>query len=65
MRSGYIKYDGRIIKIIVLEDRDNDLVVQTEDNELLCIPSSSNTHIWPTYEDCDRHENQCFDWIPM
>ena len=65
MQVGYILYEDKVIKVRVLEDQPSYKVVETENNELLCIPVESGTVIWPTKEDCIRNEQNPLHWRPM
>lgn len=62
---GWIKYEDKVIKVRVLEDQPSYKVVETENNELLCIPVESGTIIWSTEEDCRRYEQNPLHWRPM
>lgn len=59
---GWIKYDDKIIKVNVLEDRPSYKVVETEQNELLCIPVESGVHIWNTEQECREREERTLYW---
>lgn len=62
---GYIKYNGEILQVTVLEEHGSYKVVQTEHNEILGIPPEAGIHIWKTKEECEHYENCCLDWVPM
>jgi len=65
MEIGYILYNDAIIKVHVLERHGNDVIVETEHNELLCIPSEAGVRIYATAEDCNFHERFCTDFVPQ
>jgi len=50
METGYIEYNGKLVKVTILEKKSQHTTVETEDNELLCIPQEANVVIWPTKE---------------
>ena len=57
---GYIDYNGKIIKVNILEKKSQHTLVETEDNELLCIPVESGAIIWPTREECEAYRMGVF-----
>lgn len=62
---GWIKYENEIMKVNVLEDKPSYKVVETENNELLCIPAESGTVVWPTEKECREKECNPLHWVPM
>lgn len=50
MSNGYIEYNNKIVQIEILKNYRNDLIVKTEENEILEIPPESYTFIWPDKE---------------
>lgn len=62
MQVGYILYEDKVIKVKVLEDSPSYKVVETENNELLCIPVESGTHIWKTEQECRECETSPLHW---
>ena len=65
MEVGYILYNDSIIKIHVLERHGNDVIVETEHNEVLCLPAEAGVHIYKTAEDCNFYEKFCTDFVPQ
>lgn len=63
MKEGYIKYKDKIIHIKIIKDNPEYKIVETEDMDILGIPSESGTIIYKTKEECEHHENHCFDWF--
>ena len=63
MEIGYILYNDAIIKVRVLERHGNDVVVETEHNELLGIPAEAGVRIYKTAEECNFHEKFCTDFV--
>jgi len=50
MSTGYIEYNNKVVQIEILKNYGNDLIVKTEENEILEIPPESYTFIWPNKE---------------
>ena len=56
MKTGYIIYCNRGYNIHILQETDEDIIVETENNELICVPKWSNAIIWPSKEVHDKYE---------
>ena len=65
MEVGYILYNDAILKVRVLERHGEDVVVETEHNEIMFIPSEAGVRIYKTAEDCNFHEKFCTDFVPQ
>ena len=60
----YIKYKDKIVEIRILENKPSYKIVETEDGEILCIPSESDTIIFKTKEEVQAYEAGCY-FVPM
>ena len=58
--TGYIDYNNKVVKVTILEKKSQHTLVETEDNELLCIPLETETIIWPTREECEAYKSGCY-----
>ena len=58
--TGYINYNNKTVKVTILEKKSQHTLVETEDNELLCIPVEAETIIWPTREECEAYRMGAF-----
>lgn len=56
MKTGYIEYKDKLIKVEIVENKGGYLTVKTEDNEILGIPPESFTTVWPTKEMYERYK---------